>query len=257
MISLDGLQVVEYQSQRVLTTQQLAQVYETETNNIKNNFARNKERFIEGRDYHLAQGEELKVFKNQVTNSDLVDKHTTSLYLWTQRGANRHSKILDTDQAWKQFDLLEETYFQVKTGQVPQMSQLEIIAQIAQQAVIQEKQLNVLTQKIDKHSKEIEKVSNRVNNLDACNIEGNLQQRLVKMVQKYAHDKGVTYSTAWKTFRTNFNTAFSTNIIALLNNYKDKHSVKNLTVPSYLSIVGKLEDAIRVADKMINGIAEV
>ncbi len=39
---------------------------------------------------------------------------TRNLYLWTERGANRHCKILDTDKAWEQFDSLEETYFRVK-----------------------------------------------------------------------------------------------------------------------------------------------
>lgn len=57
---------------------------------------------------------ELKEFKNLPTISGLVDKRTPTLILWTERGANRHSKILDTDKAWKQFDVLEETYFRVK-----------------------------------------------------------------------------------------------------------------------------------------------
>ena len=36
--------------------------------------------------------------------------------------ANRHSKILDTDKAWQQFDVLEETYFKVKNNQLPQLN---------------------------------------------------------------------------------------------------------------------------------------
>lgn len=97
-----------------MTTQQLAEIYETSANNIKNNFNNNKDRFIEGRDFYLLKGEDLKLFL-QVTNIDLQNKSKIrSMYLWTERGANRHSKILDTDQAWKQFDVLEETYFKVK-----------------------------------------------------------------------------------------------------------------------------------------------
>ena len=37
-----------------------------------------------------------------------------TLYLWTERGASRHCKILDTEKAWEQFDHLEDTYFRVK-----------------------------------------------------------------------------------------------------------------------------------------------
>lgn len=111
---MNNLRIIEHEGIRVLTTQQLAEVYETSTENIKQNFKRNKERFNEGRDYHLLKGEQLKEFL-QVTNSHLQNQSKIrSMYLWTERGANRHSKILDTDMAWKQFDILEETYFKVK-----------------------------------------------------------------------------------------------------------------------------------------------
>lgn len=111
---MDELQIIEHEGIRVLTTRQLAEVYDTSTENIKQNFKRNKGRFIEGRDYYLLKGEQLKEFL-QVTNSHLQNQSKIrSMYLWTERGANRHSKILDTDQAWKQFDILEETYFKVK-----------------------------------------------------------------------------------------------------------------------------------------------
>lgn len=111
---MNKLQVIERNNERVLTTQQLADVYETDVNNIQTNFNRNKERFKENVHYFLLQGEYLKEFKNQPTNSQLVSKHSSQLYLWTERGANRHCKILDTDKAWEQFDNLEETYFKIK-----------------------------------------------------------------------------------------------------------------------------------------------
>ena len=118
---MNDLQVIKHKNERVLLTSQLAEVYETDVKNIQMNFKRNENRFIEGRDYYLLKGDELKEFKNLPTVSRLVDPRTPSLNLWTERGANRHSKILDTDKAWKQFDVLEETYFKVKdTGyQIP------------------------------------------------------------------------------------------------------------------------------------------
>lgn len=116
---MNNLQVVEYSNQRVLTTQQLAEIYETDVKNIQMNFKRNENRFIEKRDYYLLKGNDLQEFKNLPTVSGLVDKRTPSLILWTERGANRHSKILDTDKAWQQFDVLEETYFKVKNNQLP------------------------------------------------------------------------------------------------------------------------------------------
>ena len=43
---MDELQIIEHEGIRVLTTHQLAKVYETSTNNIKMNFKRNKDRFV-------------------------------------------------------------------------------------------------------------------------------------------------------------------------------------------------------------------
>ena len=67
-----------------MTTQQLAEIYETSTDNIKNNFNRNKDRFIEGRDYYLLKGNDLKKFKNFVNNSNYV----TDSYLVNPRTPN-------------------------------------------------------------------------------------------------------------------------------------------------------------------------
>lgn len=109
---------IEWHNQIVITTALLAKVYETDVDNVKKNFSRHKDNFIEGTHYFLLQGENLREFKRVVTDSHLpIDdslKFTSQLYLWTERGANRHCKILDTDKAWEQFDNLEETYFNKK-----------------------------------------------------------------------------------------------------------------------------------------------
>lgn len=106
--------VLEWKGQRVMTTEQLAEIYETSIDNVKVNFNRNHDKFKEDLHYCLLKGQELREFKNLVTNSYLVDKHTPQLYLWTRRGASRHCKILDTEKAWEQFDALEENYYNPK-----------------------------------------------------------------------------------------------------------------------------------------------
>ena len=116
------LTVVEHESQRVLTTAQLAEAYGCTTENIKKNFQYQKSRFVEGKHYFKLEGEELKKFKdNWVTKSYLVEnngkysplvgKNAKMLILWTKRGAARHCKMLDTDKAWEVFDELEDNYF--------------------------------------------------------------------------------------------------------------------------------------------------
>ena len=70
---MENLTVLEYNNKRILTTKQLAEVYETKENNIQNNFNNNKDRFIEGEHYYILTGEELQQFKSQVNDIDLVD----------------------------------------------------------------------------------------------------------------------------------------------------------------------------------------
>ena len=104
---------VEYRAERVLTTEQLAQAYECEPIQIQQNFNNNKGHFEEGKHFYKLTGDELKEFKASVTGSNFSSqfKHTPCLYLWTRRGASRHSKMLGTDRAWEMFDALEENYF--------------------------------------------------------------------------------------------------------------------------------------------------
>lgn len=109
------MEAIEYKGQKVITTAMLAEAYGTSTSYISNNFNRNKNKFVEGKHYYHLQGEELKKFKaTSHLNDDSL--RINQLYLWTERGANHHCKILDTDKAWEQFENLEETYFRVKQG---------------------------------------------------------------------------------------------------------------------------------------------
>ena len=101
---------VEYRAERVLTTEQLAQAYECGTDNIKRNFSNNKEHFEEGKHFFKLEGDELKDLRGKNIHLQISPK-TRCLYLWTRRGASRHSKMLGTDRAWEMFDALEENYF--------------------------------------------------------------------------------------------------------------------------------------------------
>ena len=101
---------VEYRAERVLTTEQLAQAYECGTDNIKRNYSNNKEHFEEGKHFFKLEGDELKDLRGKNIHLQISPK-TRCLYLWTRRGASRHSKMLGTDRAWEMFDALEENYF--------------------------------------------------------------------------------------------------------------------------------------------------
>jgi hypothetical protein len=109
---------IEHKKQRVLTTEQLALGYGASERNINDNFNNHKDRFIEGKHYFLLQGDELRWFKNYTDNIGVVGKRAPALYLWTEKGALRHAKILDTDKAWEVYERLEETYYRAVTAEL-------------------------------------------------------------------------------------------------------------------------------------------
>lgn len=116
---MEELPQIKYSDQLILTTEQLAEFYGATVQQIKQNFANNKDKFIEGIHFYLLEGAKLKAFKNRVENIDLVGKNARSLVLYTKRGAGRHSKMLGTDKAWDMFDELEENYFNPKPVNKP------------------------------------------------------------------------------------------------------------------------------------------
>lgn len=89
----------------------------------------------------------------------------------------------------------------------------------------------------------------RINSLDNVNINGVPRQILNVMIRKYARVKGVNYSNAWHEFVQAFNLAFGTNLKLALQHFKKKK--RDATIPEYLEAIGKIEDAIRVADKLL------
>ncbi|WP_312971056.1 ORF6N domain-containing protein [Acinetobacter gerneri] len=105
--------IVNFKSVPVVTTAMLADFYKTDVNNIQQNYLRNTDRFIEGKHFFKLESTELKEFK-QLTDSKTVSRNARNLTLWTERGAARHAKMLDTDQAWDIFEQLEDCYFHRK-----------------------------------------------------------------------------------------------------------------------------------------------
>lgn len=138
---------VEFKNQRIMTTKTLAEQFGTKEENIKANFNRNLERFIEGKHYYQLQGEELQEFKRLVTNSnDPSIKYASVLNLWTDCGAARHAKILQTDEAWEVYEALEENYFNPKQKQLSPLEQLKLHYQVIEE---HEEKLNTIETKVN------------------------------------------------------------------------------------------------------------
>jgi hypothetical protein len=116
---ISGVPLIAYRNQRVITSELLARGYGATPQQITNNFNRNKNRFIEGKHYFRIEGDDVENLRNSLRGVQISPMART-LYLWTERGASRHAKMLETDQAWDFYEDLEENYFrQREIGGIP------------------------------------------------------------------------------------------------------------------------------------------
>lgn len=121
---MNDLTVTEYRDIRVLTTQQIADAYGTDSKTISYNFNHNKDRYTEGKHFILLEGDDLRAFREIHDLPSNLNK----LYLWTEKGAFLHAKSLNTDKAWEVYDHLVDTYFNRKKP-LTLNEQIQILAQ--------------------------------------------------------------------------------------------------------------------------------
>ena len=140
---MNELQITEYKNIRVLTTQQIAEAYGTDSKTISYNFNHNKERYIDGKHFICLSGDELRAFREIHDLPNNLNK----LYLWTEKGAFLHAKSLNTDTAWEVYDRLVDNYFE-KPKAVPMTTDQKI--QLLAQGNVE------LTEKIDKVDKDLQ-----------------------------------------------------------------------------------------------------
>lgn len=143
---MNELQITEYKNIRVLTTQQIAEAYGTDTRVISNNFNRNKDRYVEGKHYICLEDDEKREFVDHHQIDD-GSKKASKLYLWTEKGAFLHAKSLNTDMAWEVYDRLVDNYFE-KPKAVPMTTDQKI--QLLAQGNVE------LTERIDKVDKDLQ-----------------------------------------------------------------------------------------------------
>jgi hypothetical protein len=129
-VSVGSLPVITWRQARVVTTELLARLYRVDEKNVQNNYLRNADRFVEGKHYFKLEAEELREFKKSLTLSKMVSeagrvaesytvsRSARSLILWTEQGAARHAKMLETDEAWDVFEQMEDFYFRAREAVV-------------------------------------------------------------------------------------------------------------------------------------------
>lgn len=160
---MNELMVLEHNSIRVMTTEQLAEAYGCAPKQIQQNFNNNRVRFIAGKHFFVLEGQDLQTFRLQVENIELqISPKTRHLYLWTERGAARHSKMLGTERAWDVFEQLEDSYFKVAKNMTPE----EFLLYSAQRMVEQAKAIKAANARIDKVDERLLEVESKQMTID-------------------------------------------------------------------------------------------
>ena len=160
---MNELTVLEHNNMRVMTTEQLAEAYGCAPKQIQQNFSNNRVRFIAGKHFFVLEGQDLQTFRLQVENIELqISPKTRHLYLWTERGAARHSKMLGTERAWDVFEQLEDSYFKVAKNMTPE----EFLLYSAQRMVEQAKTIKAANARIDKVDERLLEVESKQMTID-------------------------------------------------------------------------------------------
>ena len=160
---MNELTVLEHNNIRVMTTEQLAEAYGCAPKQIQQNFSNNRVRFIAGKHFFVLEGQDLQTFRLQVENIELqISPKTRHLYLWTERGAARHSKMLGTERAWDVFEQLEDSYFKVAKNMTPE----EFLLYSAQRMVEQARTIKAANARIDKVDERLLEVESKQMTID-------------------------------------------------------------------------------------------
>ena len=141
-----------------------------------------------------------------------------------------------------------------KTGSYSKpMSELEILQHSINQLVEQERKLKALEAQQGEQVKRLDIIDSRLEVLNGVHIEGTGRDRLNAMVRAYVVKKGISYAEGWKNFKKAYNYAFRTRLGVLLTNYANKNNLKSKpTIPRFLERTNRLDEGLRVAEKMLN-----
>ena len=133
------------------------------------------------------------------------------------------------------------------------MSQLEIAQYSINLLIEQERKMKALEAQQGEQVKRLDIIDSRLEVLNGVHIEGTGRDRLNAMVRAYVVKKGISYAEGWKNFKKAYNHAFRTCLGALLTNYTKKNNLRSKpTIPRFLEKTNRLDDGLRVAEKMLN-----
>ncbi|QFH70922.1 ORF6N domain-containing protein [Enterobacter sp. E76] len=143
------LPAVEYRGQRIVTLAMIDEVHDRPEGTASAAFLRNKDRFVEGVDTYLIEYSE-----NNVLRSFNVDVPFRGLRVFTETGYLMLTKPFNDDLAWKVQRELVNSYFRTREP----MTEIEMIAAMAADAVRQQKRLSQVEERIETVTETVENI---------------------------------------------------------------------------------------------------
>lgn len=193
---MKALATVQFKKGRVLTTEQIAEVYGTTKQKIQQNFNYNKNKYIVGKHYYQLKGEELREFKSKFENFE-VAKNVNTFYLWTEHGALLHAKSLGTVQAWETFEELVDTYFRVQETQ----SQSPRVEGVEDLIIMQAQSVKELRLRVDNQQTQLDSQQNTIETIKetfAQPVPDEIWRRNASnQIRRIAEETGKAYKDVW------------------------------------------------------------
>lgn len=134
------LPAVEYHGQRVVTLAMIDEVHQRPEGTASAAYLRNKERFVEGVDTYL-----IEYAENNVLRPFNIDVPFRGLRVFTEAGYLMLTKPFNDDLAWQVQRELVNSYFRTREP----LSEIEMIAAMAADAVRQQKRLNHVEEQVE------------------------------------------------------------------------------------------------------------
>ena len=126
-----------FNSEKVLTINQLAQLFNSKGSTIRVAFSRHRKNFIENVDYFYLNFEQLAEFKaaNRQCTNVIYNSYApfstlaSSLYLWTKNGVEKLAKFIGTDEAKFIYSAVKQMYF-TKVTPLPKLETFDNLAKV-------------------------------------------------------------------------------------------------------------------------------
>ncbi|WGL84919.1 ORF6N domain-containing protein [Enterobacter hormaechei] len=149
-INNQQLPAVEYRGQRVVTFAMIDEAHQRPEGTARRNFNEHRERFILGEDYFVVCADEIRMHKIY----PISGKAQGEVVLLTEQGYLMVTKPFKDDLAWQVQRELVNSYFRTRAP----LTEIEMIAAMAADAVRQQKRLNHVEEQIETVTEAVENI---------------------------------------------------------------------------------------------------